>query len=69
MSKVGAPEGVVDPAFKVKGVSNLRVVDASVFVSNDLLVMEMEYNAFHTNYVASRPFRCAFHSSCTLDSG
>ena len=33
MSKFGTDNGVVDPVFKVKGVANLRVVDASVFVS------------------------------------
>jgi len=33
MSKFGTPDGVVDPKFKVKGIANLRIVDASVLVS------------------------------------
>lgn len=33
MSKFGTDDGVVDPAFKVKGVANLRIVDASILVS------------------------------------
>lgn len=33
MSKAGTPDGVVDPKFKVKGTANLRIVDASIFVS------------------------------------
>lgn len=33
MSPKGAKYGVVDPDLRVKGVSGLRIVDASVFVS------------------------------------
>lgn len=34
MSKKGALSGVVDPNLMVKGTDGLRIVDASVFVSN-----------------------------------
>ena len=33
LSAKGTTTGVVDSSFKVEGVSNLRIVDASVFVS------------------------------------
>lgn len=33
MSPAGTSDGVVDPKFKVKGTANLRIVDASIFVS------------------------------------
>lgn len=37
MSPHGASWGAVDPDYRVKGTTGLRVVDASVFVSMDLL--------------------------------
>jgi choline dehydrogenase-like flavoprotein len=38
MSRRGASWGVVDPDYKVKGATGLRVVDASIFVSDLCLV-------------------------------
>jgi hypothetical protein len=36
MSPRGASWGVVDPDFRVKGTSGLRIIDASVLVSTDI---------------------------------
>lgn len=41
MSPVGAPWGVVDPDLKVKKVTGLRIVDASVFVSCWFVLMRL----------------------------
>jgi choline dehydrogenase-like flavoprotein len=39
MSPLRAPWGVVDPDLKVKGVTGLRIVDASIFVSIRLSIV------------------------------
>jgi len=44
MSPQGATWGVVDPDYRVKGTSGLRIVDASIFVSTILLLL------FHVPY-------------------
>lgn len=39
MTAVTASYGVVNPDLKVKGISGLRIVDASVFVSRDIIIL------------------------------
>jgi choline dehydrogenase-like flavoprotein len=43
MSPHGARWGVVDPDFRVKGTTGLRIVDASVFVSILLIVVSVSF--------------------------
>jgi choline dehydrogenase len=52
MSPKNAAWGVVDPDFRVKGTSGLRVVDASVIVSSNLLVL---YFLLFTKATISHP--------------
>lgn len=53
MSPLNATWGVTDPQLRVKHVNGLRVVDASVFVSKNHVLLRL----YGLNYLRSLPYR------------